>query len=81
MMGGGGVPPTHVAGEVPTPYPTLPEEGGSPTPHLLGRGGTTPPSAGYVGHLHKDGMTYKEIAERIKVPYVTLMRRKGNKII
>jgi DNA invertase Pin-like site-specific DNA recombinase len=30
----------------------------------------------YVGLLHKDGMNYKEIAEKIDVPYVTLMRRK-----
>jgi putative DNA-invertase from lambdoid prophage Rac len=26
--------------------------------------------------LHNDGMNYKEIAEKINVPYVTLMRRK-----
>ena len=35
----------------------------------------------YVDHLHETGMNYKEIAERIKMPYVTLMRRKNNKII
>lgn len=29
-----------------------------------------------VDLLHKDGMNYKEIAEKIDVPYVTLMRRK-----
>jgi putative DNA-invertase from lambdoid prophage Rac len=32
----------------------------------------------YVELLHKDGMNYKEIAEKIDVPYVTLMRRKNN---
>ena len=30
----------------------------------------------YVDLLHKDGMNYKEIAEKIKVPYITLIRRK-----
>jgi DNA invertase Pin-like site-specific DNA recombinase len=30
----------------------------------------------YVDLLHKDGMNYKEIAEKIDVPYVTLIRRK-----
>jgi putative DNA-invertase from lambdoid prophage Rac len=30
----------------------------------------------YVNLLHKDGMNYKEIAEKINVPYVTLIRRK-----
>lgn len=31
----------------------------------------------YVEHLHSEGMNYKEIAEKIKVPYVTLIRRKS----
>lgn len=30
----------------------------------------------FVELLHKGGMNYKEIAEKIDVPYVTLMRRK-----
>ena len=30
----------------------------------------------YVELLHKDGMNYKEIAEKIKIPYPTLLRRK-----
>ena len=30
----------------------------------------------YVELLHKEGMNYKEIAEKIKVPYSTMMRRK-----
>lgn len=30
----------------------------------------------YVELLHKEGMNYKEIAEKINVPYPTLMRRK-----
>ena len=30
----------------------------------------------HVELLHKDGMNYKEIADKIKVPYVTLIRRK-----
>ena len=30
----------------------------------------------YVELLHKDGMNFKEIAEKINVPYVTLIRRK-----
>ena len=30
----------------------------------------------YVDLLHKDGMNFKEIAEKIKVPYPTLLRRK-----
>jgi DNA invertase Pin-like site-specific DNA recombinase len=30
----------------------------------------------YVELLHKDGMNYKEIAAKIDVPYVTLIRRK-----
>jgi DNA invertase Pin-like site-specific DNA recombinase len=30
----------------------------------------------FVGRLHDTGMNYKEIAEKIDVPYVTLMRRK-----
>ena len=31
----------------------------------------------YVEHLHCEGMNYKEIAEKIKVPYPTLVRRKS----
>ena len=30
----------------------------------------------FVDRLHETGMNYKEIAEKIDVPYVTLMRRK-----
>ena len=30
----------------------------------------------YVALLHKDGMNFKEIAEKMKVPYSTLLRRK-----
>lgn len=31
----------------------------------------------YVEHLHKEGMNFKEIADKIKVPYSTLLRRKS----
>lgn len=33
----------------------------------------------YVDLLHKEGMNYKEIAEKIKIPYITLMRRKAQR--
>lgn len=30
----------------------------------------------YVEHLHSEGLNYREIALKIKIPYVTLIRRK-----
>lgn len=33
---------------------------------------------GYVEHLHEEGMNYQEIAKKIKISYVTLIRRKNN---
>lgn len=35
----------------------------------------------YVELLHKEGMNYKEIAEKIKVPYITLIRRKSKVMV
>lgn len=31
----------------------------------------------YAKHLHDDGMTWKEISDKMCVPYATLMRKKG----